>query len=256
MLGPVLCLNRRVAGRSFAAISAVTVLVAFMACLLPGSASAWSGGGAKEPVDFTQFDFWGLSIAPEPETIGSELRIVNVLVPETSFLPITLEPLFYEYTLYLSGVRLRTRTVNGAFITSTYHGGYLDVFADPTFNAPFRFDTQNPPPLDPLVVPSTFEDGELLVRFEVRGLTTIFYQTAGIGSVAYTASELRLVGGSALPVFQDEHMIVGWHLGGGFTNQPGTVPPGYGMRYDLLVRWENPLPVGQATWGGIKATFR
>jgi hypothetical protein len=65
-----------------------------------------------------------------------------------------------------------------------------------------------------------------------------------------------MVGGSAFPVFQEEHMIVGWHVGGGFTNQPGSVPAGYGMRYDLLVRWENPLPVDQATWGGIKATFR
>jgi hypothetical protein len=250
MLGRLHRLNHRAANLK-------TSLAMMVAASLFSSSPvlAWTGGGAEEPVDFTQFDFWGLSIAPEPQTVGGELRIVNVLSPATTDLPFTLDPL-NEYTLYLNGVRLRSRTVNGGFVTSNYQGGFLDVYADPSWNAPFRFDTQNPPPLDPLAVPLTFEDGEHLVRFEVRNLTTIFYQVAGIGSVAYTASELRLVGGSALPVFQEEHMIVGWHMGGGFTNQAGTVPDGYGMRYDLLVRWENPLPVGAATWGGIKATFR
>ena len=61
---------------------------------------------------------------------------------------------------------------------------------------------------------------------------------------------------SALDILQGAHMIVGWHLGGGYTNQAGTVPPGYGLRYDTVLRWESPLPVEPSTWGGIKATFR
>jgi len=72
---------------------------------------------------------------------------------------------------------------------------------------------------------------------------TIFYTPAGIGTIAYTASDLRASGGSALDILQAAHMIVGWHLGGGYTNEPGSVPEGYGLRYDTVLRWESPLPV-------------
>ena len=52
-------------------------------------------------------------------------------------------------------------------------------------------------------------------------------------------------------------MVIGWHMGGGFTNDSRAhIPAGYAMRYGTLIRWENPLPVEPATWGGIKAAFR
>jgi hypothetical protein len=51
-------------------------------------------------------------------------------------------------------------------------------------------------------------------------------------------------------------MLVGWHMGGGFSDDPRYIPEGYVQRYDPVFRWENPLPVEPATWGGIKATFR
>jgi hypothetical protein len=235
------------------ALRFVTLLAAALALVAP-RAQAWTGG--QEPVDEVQFDFWGLSIAPEPLNPGEELRIVGVLTPATTYGPVPIDPTQYEYTLYLHGIRLRERTVNGAFIQTTFSSGTIELYQDPSFNAPFQFNTANPPPLNPLLVPANFIDGELLVKFDFRTMTTLFYVPAGIGSIAYTATELRATGGSGLPILQAAHMIVGWHLGGGFTNQPGTVPFGYGLRYDTLVRWENPLPVEPTTWGAIKSTFR
>ena len=231
------------------------LLLAWIAvAALPSSAPAWTGG--NDPVEVVQFDFWGLSIAPEPANSGDELRIVGVLTPATTFGPVPIDPATNEYTLYLHGIRLRERVVNGNFTQTTFSGGWAELYADPSFNAPFKFDTTHPPPLNPDQVPANFIDGELLVRFDFRGMTTIFYTPAGIGTIAYTATELRASGGSALGILQQAHMIVGWHLGGGYTDEPGTVPLGYGFRYDTVLRWENPLPVEPTTWGGIKATFR
>jgi hypothetical protein len=220
----------------------------------PALAPAWTG--ASDPADLVQFDFWGLSIAPEPMNIGDELRIVAVLTPATTYSPVPIDPSQNEYTLYLHGIRLRDRTVNGPFTQTTFDGGWIELYEDPSFNAPFRSDTTLPPPLNPAQVPANFIDGELLLRFDFRSMTTIFYAPAGIGTIAYTATDLRASGGSALDLLQAAHMIVGWHLGGGYTNQVGTVPLGYGLRYDTVLRWESPLPVEPSTWGGIKATFR
>ena len=229
-------------------------LIAVLSLATASSVSAWTGVG--DPTDFTQFDFWGLSIAPEPVNPGDQFRLVGVLTPATTFVPVPIDPAQFEYTFYLHNIYLRERVVNGPYIQSTYSSGSIEIYADPSFNAPFQHDTANPPPLNPAQVPANFIDGELLAKFDFRTMITIFYVPAGIGTIAYTATDLRAVGGSALPVLQEEHMIVGWHLGGGFTNQPGTVPPGYGLRYDTVLRWESPLPVESTTWGGIKATFR
>jgi hypothetical protein len=231
------------------------LFLAGLAVAVPASVPAWTGGPG-DPVDVVQFDFWGLSIAPEPANPGDELRMVAVLTPATTSTPVPIDPANYEYTLYLHGIYLRERVANGPFIQSTYSSGWIELYADPSFNAPFQFGTANPPPLDPEVVPANFIDGELLLRFDFRTMITIFHAPSGIGTVAYTATDLRATGGSALGILQQAHMIVGWHLGGGFTNQTGTVPAGYGLRYDTVLRWENPLPVEPSTWGGIKAAFR
>jgi hypothetical protein len=237
-----------------AIVRSILPLIALLS-LTPRTVPAWTGTG-NDPGDIVQFDFWGLSIAPEPVNPGDQFRLVGVLTPSTTFGPVPIDPTQYEYTLYMHDLYLRERTVNGPYVQSTYSSGSIDLYADPSFNAPFQFDTANPPPLNPAQVPANFIDGELLLRFDFRAMITIFYVPAGIGTIAYTATDLRAVGGSALGILQQEHMIVGWHLGGGFTNQSGTVPLGYGMRYDTLLRWESPLPVEATTWGGIKATFR
>lgn len=237
---------------------AAVLLAALVAPLAPQEAAAW-GGGEVDPGDPQQWDFWGFSIAPEPQALGQELRIVGVVSENTTWLPIPLSFAFNEYTVYISGAILSQRIPNGPLVQSTYSGGYADFYADPSFNAPFhsRTDPSQVPPLNPAQVPANFIDGDLVCRMAFRNLITLFYAPAGIGSVAYTASELRATGGTALGILQQHHMVIGWHMGGGYTNDPSArIPAGYAMRYDPLIRWENPLPVEPATWGGIKAAFR
>jgi hypothetical protein len=220
------------------------------------AAEAWSGEGAGEAVQ--QFDHWGFSIAPEPQRIGDELKLVCVLNPATTWVPLPLDFSANEYTVHVYGLVLKERIQDGPFVQSIYSQGFADIYADPSFNAPFTYNTSAPdvPPLDPDQVPANFMDGELIVRFTVSDVVTIFYTIPGIGTVAYTNSDLRVIGGSARDLLNEEHMIVGWHMGGGYTDEPGTVPQGYGYRYDTLFRWENPLPVEPATWGGIKSSFK
>jgi hypothetical protein len=219
------------------------------------AAEAGTGEGSTESI--RQFDHWGFSIAPEPINVGDELALVFILNPGTTWVPIPMYFRSNEYTVYTHGLVLRSRISNGPFIQSTYDGGIADIYRDPSFNAPFKYNTpaSQVPPLNPDLVPATFMDGELIVRFKINRLTTLFYPPAGIGTVAYTDSDLHVVDGSALRLLDDLHMLTGWHMGGGYTDEPGTVPDGYGYRYDTLFRWESPLAVEPVTWGKIKARF-
>jgi hypothetical protein len=230
------------------------LLLLFSVLLAPENGSAWGGGGTPPN---QQFDFWGFSIAPEPVVPGNELRLVGVITP-LSAVPIPLDFNSNEYTIYISGLKLSARITNGPVVESHYKGGVADIYADPSFNAPFDYGTSAEvvPPLDPSEVPANFRDGTLLVRMTFRSFITLFFPASGVGSIAYTATELRATEGSGLPILHQHHMIVGWHMGGGFTNDSRYIPAGYGMLYDPLIRWENPLPVEPATWGGIKAIFK
>jgi hypothetical protein len=203
------------------------------------------------------FDYWGFSIAPEPESLGDELELVGVITP-LSESPIPLDFALNEYTVHIYGLRLADRFTNGPAIESHYRQGKADIYADPSFNAPFGHDTDPEviPPLDPDVVPANFSDGELLVRMEFLSMITVFYPAAGVGSVAYTPTELVATEGTGIGLLTKMNMIQGWHMGGAYTDDPRFIPEGYGMRYDPLIRWENPLPVDPTTWGQIKASFR
>lgn len=224
--------------------------------IAPAAAEGWTGGGDSQSIQ--QFDFWGFSIGPEPQKLGQELELVGTIVPATTWLPFSLNFGSREYTVYVHDLILADRFQNGIGLESRYTGGYADIYEDPSFNAPFAHATapEDVPPLDPAQVPANFMDGSLLAQMEFRNFITIFYPTQGIGTLAYTATELRLVAGSAFGKFRKHHMVVGWHMGGGFTDDPRYIPAGYGMRYDPLFRWESPLPVEAGTWGRIKAAFR
>ncbi|MGD8396659.1 MAG: hypothetical protein PVF43_14415 [Candidatus Eiseniibacteriota bacterium] len=227
-----------------------------LVALLATTAVASTGEGSGEII---RFDFWGFSIAPEPQEPGDVLQVVAAMNAGTTSVPLALDFARNEYTVYIHSARLESVVQNGPLIEYHYDGGYVDLFEDPAFNAPFQSTTSpdEVPPLDPSEVPAYFVDGSHLLRFAFRDLVTLFYEPAGIGTIAYTASELRATGGKAYRDLHDMHMTIGWHLGGGYTNDQGAyIPEGYGMRYDALLQWENPLPVESSTWGGIKASFR
>jgi hypothetical protein len=228
-----------------------------LALLVSHGAEGWTGR-EEGPGNVEQFfDYWGFSIAPEPEQLGDPLELVGVLTPMSES-PFPLHFMFMEYTLHLHGMTLTERYPDGPLIVSRYSGGHADFYRDTKFNAPFQYYTPATavPPLDPRLVPARFIDGDLMVRMDFRSLVTLFYPANGIGSIAYFDTELRAVGGSEFETLNNAHMVVGWHMGGGFTDEPGTVPQGYGMLYDALIKWENPLPVEPATWGSIKAAFQ
>jgi hypothetical protein len=221
-----------------------------------GAAEAGTGGGSGDTIQ--QFDHWGFSIAPEPRFPGDELRLVAVLSPGTTWVPVPLDFNSNEYTVYVHGLSLRDRRQNGLLVQSIFKGGIAEIYGDPSFNAPFRYNTPagQVPPLDPSQVPARFIDGELVVRFAISRLTLLFYPQAGIGTVAYTDSEIKVIGGWAMDYLVEAGMLGGWHMGGGFTDEPGTVPAGYGYRYDTLFRWESPQAVAPTSWGRIKANFK
>ncbi len=234
-------------------ITIACVLALLAAGSVAGAAEAGTGG----PGSITQFDHWGFSIAPEPQFIGDELRMVAVLSPATTWVPLPLDFRANEYTVYMYGLSLRDRRPNGPLVQSTYKGGVAEIYADPSFNAPFRYDTAPGlvPPLDPDQVPAHFTDGELVLRLAINRLILLFYPPGGIGTVAYTDSEIKVAGGWGMDYLAEVNMLLGWHMGGGFTDEPGTVPLGYGLRYDTLFRWESPQAVAPSSWGQIKARF-
>ncbi len=206
----------------------------------------------------TQFDFWGFSIAPHPVAVGDELQIVAAVDQSTTSVPLGLDFSSYEYTVYIYGLVLEAVIPNGPLVEYHYSGGLADIFADPSFNAPFTAQTDpgDVPPLEPAEVPGHFKDGVLLVRYSFTDCVMLFHETFGIGAVAYAATELRAVRGSGLGQLHNMHMTVGWHMGGGYTDDSGAyIPAGYGMRFDTVIKWENPLPVEPVTWGAIKAAY-
>lgn len=213
-------------------------------------------GQSRSPL--TRFDFWGFSIAPDPQEPGDELEIVGIVNPGLTFLPFPLSFPLAEYTVHIHGLVLAQVLQNGPLLELHFEGGFLDIYEDPSFNAPFQAGTDPAavPDLDPTEVPAHFTDGEHLFGFRFRDYVALFLEPSGIGTIAFVVTELRAVGGSGLPILQAEHLVVGWHLGGGYTDDEGAfIPEGYGMRYDTLLQWENPLPVEPATWGRIKAAF-
>jgi len=232
------------------------VLISLAMASATGAVEAGTGGGSGDSIH--QFDFWGFSIAPEPQNMGDELRLVAVLSPGTTWVPIPLDFGANEYTVYLHGLVLRDRRLNGQLVQSTFKNGIAEIYGDPSFNAPFSHDTPatQVPPLDPAQVPAHFTDGELVVRFAISRLTLLFYPQAGIGTVAYKDSDLKVVGGWAMDFLTEMSMLGGWHMGGGFTDESGTVPDGYGYLYDTLFKWESAQAVAPTSWGRIKANFK
>jgi len=222
-------------------------------------APAFASNGGESNADLIQFDFFGFSIAPAPQNPGDRLELVMVLNPSTTTVPIGFDFENNEYTVHISAMVLNQVVNNGPLQELHYIGGLAEIYEDPAKNAPFAYDTDpaDVPDLDPAVVPSTFRDGTLFARLVYFNYIELWYAPAGIGSIAYTHSELRAVGGSAYPEMQQHFLIIGWHNGGGFTNDAGAfIPAGYAMRYDALLKWESPLAVEETTWGGIKGVFR
>ena len=164
----------------------------------------------------------------------------------------------YEYTVHIQELRL-VEVIPGPVTQYGFSGGTFSIYADGSFNAPFRFwtDPNQVPALDPTRVPSTFTDGRLLARFRCQSYISLYWQSAGIGTIAYSATALQLKGGPVRRTFRALNMLSGWHMGGGFTDdEDAYIPDGYGSRYDALTQWEGPLPVDASTWGGIKAIYR
>jgi hypothetical protein len=99
------------------------------------AADAWTGWG--ELGALVQFDYWGLSIPPEPANPGDELELVGVLSAGTTWVPIPMDFLSNEYTVHIHGLVLRDRKPNGPLVVSTFEGGTAEIYRDPSFNAPF-----------------------------------------------------------------------------------------------------------------------
>ena len=229
------------------------VLPCLIVAALAPTAGATTGGGQSPLI---QFDYYGFSVPPEPTKIGDEFTMVGVLSPGTTSAPVTMDFAANEYTVYVHGLVVSDIVINGPLIETHYTGGFVDIYEDPSFNAPFQHNSEpgSVAPLDPAEVPGNFTDGTLFLRFRYIDYITLWFESAGLGSIAFTASELRSTRiGLAAPELISLFMVAGWHNGGGYTNDPGAfIPPGYGNRYDALIRWESPLPVEETSWGAIK----
>jgi len=230
-----------------------------MLLLVVGATAALALAGNARAQD-PQIDGWGFSLPPDLPSVGEALELVVVVNASTTDLPIPLDFEADEYTLHVDDLVLEEIVPNPPLVEMHYAGGSLAVYQDPSFNAPFKATTAHDeiPDRDVAQVPAVFTDGEKILEFAFDDCITLWYDAPGIGAFAFGATELRLTGGTRADELLETHddLASGWHLGGGFTNDPqAQIPSGYPMRYDIVLRRPDATAVEPATWGRIKASF-
>ena len=209
-------------------------------------------------IDWDPAYMWQAGGTPTNLPLGGTMHFVgtvSVFGPPLDFLNATMPTI--EYTF--SGdnlVSLGTVTFGPAatqIYSTSYSGGVIRVFADPTPDAVFA-------PFPPNAqVPSTFEDlaPPILVgnftRFVVTTNNFTAFQTGNIdGDISWTGGTLidkfRGSGGEICP---------GLFTGGiTWNTAPGIGIPGYLFRHDGKI--DNNCPTGSrpSTWGTIKQLYR
>lgn len=209
-------------------------------------------------IDWDPAYMWQAGGTPTNLPAGGVLRFVgtvSVFGPPLDYLNATMPSI--EYSFSSDGLVSQGTVTFGPPTTqihsTSYAGGTIRVFADPTPDAVFE-------PFPPnALVPSTFEDDPppLLVgtftRFVVTTNNFTAFQTGN------TEGDINFTGGTLIDKFRAGNgAICPGLLTGGITwnTGPGIGIPGYLFRNDGKIDLQCPVPTRKSAWGVLKQLYR
>jgi hypothetical protein len=159
-----------------------------------------------------------------------------------------------EYTFIIKGLIAGVTSVSGVpstqFYTTNYSGGTFELYAGSPRNSSFAPNPEN------AIVPSTFQDGTLLLKGNFTSFYTqtnnfTAFQTGNMeGNIVWNGGTLlsRMNGGNGQP-------CPGLFTGG-LTWNPSVLIPGYVFRHEGKIDMNCPSPSAPSTWGKVKAQYR
>lgn len=188
---------------------------------------------------------------------GSELRgvgIVSLFDGPLGFLDAN-DPA-KEYTFIFRGLTSQPTVVDGipafTFWTTHYIGGIFELYEGTPRNSSFAPNPEN------AIVPSTFEDGILLLS---GNFTSFYVQTNNFSQSQSGNMEGNILwtGGSLLPLLNggSGQPCPGLFTGGiTWSTEPGVGIEGYTFRHDGKIDLNCPTPSAPSSWGKVKAQYR
>lgn len=175
------------------------------------------------------------------DVFGAPLEFLNATMPGT------------EYTFVIDGLSSTGTTSVGppatTIYTTFYTNGTFNLYQDPS---PDRVFAPNPPNAS---VPSTFQDGGLILTGHFTGLTvtTNNFTTFQVGNIE---GNIVWDSGALLAYFNGEG-CPGLFVGGmTWRTTPGVGIPGYMFRHDGKIDLQCPTPAEKSTWGRLKSLYR
>ncbi|MFH1844748.1 MAG: hypothetical protein ABIF77_16265 [bacterium] len=210
----------------------------------------------------SEFLFNGYSVyTPSVDNVGSVREVFGILgtvggIPT----PILLDPVNYEYTIYINGQTVNSRTdlppPPFARRIVGFEGGGLFIYADPIVGGTAA-DYDNP---------ATFVDGELILEGVVDdGWTMMLMDSSVTPPGTYTGSgsgTFDFIGGTQYDaLITAEYLLTDWYLHGldlSDDNPPATpVHPGYDRNFKAKLTPPNdPTDTVDSTWGQVKTLYR
>ena len=227
-------------------------LIAAVAILIACAPARVLAVGAN--IDWDPIFTWEPGATATNSPFGGELKGVGVISDfNAPFDDLDPNDPNKEYTIYLYGLISQGTTTQGppsfTFYTTTYQGGFIEIYEGTPRNAAFD---PNPPNAN---VPSTFTDGTLILSgtftsfFTHTNNFTTFMTGNMEGSIDFTGGTLldrvRDNGGDPCPGL----------FTGGVTWNPDVLIPGYIFRHDGKIDLNCPVPVEEKSWGTIKSSY-
>ena len=228
-------------------------LLLLSAVMLAYAAPAFAEGAEDELLfSFTGFDY------EDPDFSGTYLdllegyRVVGFVTSVGPLLTPWVDPLLYEYTIYI-----RDLTVNGRFFTfpnltvTFMNNGRGSYYEDefPSNGGTAASYGINPPNA---TAPSTFIDGAEQITGDVDGFVLVYNFSTNQGSFA---GNMTIDGGDDL-IYVPPSQRAGWVLGGLLGPPNATIPTGYDHQVDGECRVPGKTPATHKSWGSIKALYR
>lgn len=206
-------------------------------------------------IDWDPAYFYESGATPTNSVPGSQLFVVGTISafgPPLGFLNAN-DP-SKDYTFYLHGM-ISNGTVPtpfppfGAFYTTTYTGGLIEIYEGTPRDAVFD---PNPPNAN---VPSTFTNGTLLLSGTV---SNFYWQSDNFTAYNTGNAEAHLTwtGGTLFSYVSPGGASCPSLFTGGTTWYPPVMIPGYLFRHDGKIDLECPTQTRSSTWGRVKALYR
>lgn len=226
--------------------------------LIPMTASA----ADEFLLGFTGFDYEtgpGGIADPTPSVylqVGDSYELVGFI---TSFGPL-LDPWtdssVEEYTLFLTGLQVTTRSFFSGFLNCTFTpNGRVRYYSDllPIFGGTpgtYGINPRN------ATVPSTFTDGDGTGMMRLGGDVDDFVLTYNFNNNSGSWSANVVLDEGDYLTYIPPAQRAGWILGGQAGQPNPTIPTGYDNQIQGECRIPDATPTTHQTWGAVKALYR